>query len=89
MKFSGKMSLTIILKVTKKQGFTLSLADTLLEKPKERGQIDLPSLLRVKSNYIHCVLSQGFTKLFHTIFTSIYIMLILLPTKSPVASANF
>ena len=34
MKFSGKMWLMIILKlVTKKQGFTLSLKSTLLEKP--------------------------------------------------------
>ena len=32
MKFSGKMCLMIILKVTKIQGFTLSLEDTLLEK---------------------------------------------------------
>ena len=33
----------IILKVTKSQGFNLSLEDTFLEKPKET-----PSLLRVK-----------------------------------------
>ena len=33
MKFSGKMRLTIIFKVTKKQGFILSLEDTFLEKP--------------------------------------------------------
>ena len=35
----------IILKVTEKQGFTLSLGDTFLEKP-HRGQIDRPSPLR-------------------------------------------
>ena len=39
VKFSGKMWL-MILKVTKNQGFTLSLEDTFLEKPQP------PSLLR-------------------------------------------
>ena len=34
MKFWGKMWLIIVLKVTKKQVFTLSLKDTFLEKPK-------------------------------------------------------
>ena len=33
MKFSGKMCFEIILKVTKNQGFTLSLEDTFFEKP--------------------------------------------------------
>ena len=33
MKFSGKICLKIILKVTKKQGFTLSLEDIFFEKP--------------------------------------------------------
>ena len=43
MKFSGKMSFKIILKVTKKQGFILSLEDRFLEKPQEGGaQIDPP-----------------------------------------------
>ena len=42
MKFSGKMWLMIILKVTKNQGLTLSLENTFLEKPQggEGGQID-------------------------------------------------
>ena len=35
MKFSGKMYLMIILKVTKKQGFTLSLEDTFFKKTQE------------------------------------------------------
>ena len=35
MKFSGKMYLMMILKVTKNQGFTLSLEDTFFEKPQE------------------------------------------------------
>ena len=39
IKFSGKMWLMIILKVTKKQGFTLSLSleNTFLEKPPRGG----------------------------------------------------
>ena len=40
MKFSEKICLMIMLKVTKNQGFTLSLEDTLFEKPQEgEGQI--------------------------------------------------
>ena len=35
MKFSGKMCLMVILKVTKNQGFTLSLQDTFFKKPLE------------------------------------------------------
>ena len=47
MKYSGKIGLMIILKVTKNQGFTLSLEDAFLEKLKG-GQADpLPQLLRV------------------------------------------
>ena len=45
MKFSGKMWLMIILKFTKNQGLTLSLEDTLSDKP-QGGQIDPPSRLR-------------------------------------------
>ena len=41
----------IILKVTRKQGFTLSLEDTFSEKPQEEGQIDRPTRFKVK-NYI-------------------------------------
>ena len=33
IKFSGKLWLMITMKVTKKQGFTLSLEDTFFEKP--------------------------------------------------------
>ena len=33
MKFSGKICFKIMLKVTKNQGFTLSLGDTFFEKP--------------------------------------------------------
>ena len=41
-KFSGKMWLMAILKVTKNQGFTFSLEDTFLEKLQGVGhQIDL------------------------------------------------
>ena len=48
MKFSGKMWLMIILKVTKKHGFNFSSEDTFLEKPQigdrdpDRDQIDTP-----------------------------------------------
>ena len=37
MKFSGKMCLEIILKVTKNQCFTLSLAEIFFEKSQARG----------------------------------------------------
>ena len=51
MRFSGKMWLMIISKVTKNQDFTLSLEDTFLEKPQggvKGAQIDLSaSILRV------------------------------------------
>ena len=51
MKFSGKISLKIILKVTKNQGFTLALEDTFFEKPQGGGgQIDPPSRFRVSCN---------------------------------------
>ena len=54
MKFSGKTWLMIILKVTKNQRFTISLEDTLFEKPQGGGgsQIDPPpppQLFMVKS----------------------------------------
>ena len=39
----------IILKVTKNQGFTLSLADTFFEKP-QGDEVDPPTRLRVKKN---------------------------------------
>ena len=47
MKFSGKMRLTIILKVTKNQGFTLTLEDKFFEKPRGegRGEFDPPAVL--------------------------------------------
>ena len=40
MKFSGKMFLMITLKVTKNQGFTLTLKHTVLGKPKWGDQTD-------------------------------------------------
>ena len=42
IKFWGKVCFKIILKVTKSQGFILSLEDTIFEKPQE-GQTDPPS----------------------------------------------
>ena len=41
MKFSGKMCVKIQLKVTKDQGFILSLEDTFFQKPQGKGQITL------------------------------------------------
>ena len=50
MKFSGKIWITIILKVIKNQGFPLFLEDTFSGKPQRCGQIDpiLPRRLKVK-----------------------------------------
>ena len=39
MKFSGKMCVKIILKVTKNQGFNLCLEDTFFEKPQYGGSV--------------------------------------------------
>ena len=45
MKFSGKMCFKIILKVTKKQGSTLSIEDTFFKKPQggesQSGRLEL------------------------------------------------
>ena len=53
MKFSRKMFLMIILKVTKNQGFVLSLEDTFFEKPQGAGGSNwphpIPSRFRVES----------------------------------------
>ena len=38
MKFSGKICLKIILKVTENQGFTFSLEDTFFGKPQGVGE---------------------------------------------------
>ena len=37
MKFSGKMCLLIILKVTRNQGFTLCIEDAIFKKPQGGG----------------------------------------------------
>ena len=57
LKFSGKMWLMIILKLTKNHGSTVSLEDALSGKPQGEGgggvgggvksTLDLPSLIRV------------------------------------------
>ena len=47
IKFSGKMCLIIILKVTKHQDLTLCLEDIIFKKP-QRGQIDPPAVLGLK-----------------------------------------
>ena len=58
MKFSRKMCLMIILKVTKNQGFTISLEDTFFEKPQGRedgggGQIDPPPSPYFGRSWVH------------------------------------
>ena len=54
VKFSGKIWLMIILKVTKSQGFTLSLEYAFLKKPQEGGggaEIDpYPSISKVRQS---------------------------------------
>ena len=52
MKYSAKMCLMIILKVTKNQGFTLCLEDTIFEKPEGGGSNwQSPSRFRVNGTY--------------------------------------
>ena len=48
MKFSGKMCVMTILKVTKNQGFILFSEDTFFKKQQGWDQIDPPSRFRVK-----------------------------------------
>ena len=63
MKFSGKMWLIIILKITKNQGFTLSLEDAFFIKSQERmgGWVKLTpsSRFRVKMKFISGVTSPS------------------------------
>ena len=49
MKFSGKMCLMIILKVTKNQGFTLCLEDTIFKKPQGGSNWPPPAVLGLNS----------------------------------------
>ena len=67
IKFSGKMCLMIIIKVRKKQGFTLSLEDTFLKNRRE-GSIWLlspppapPSRFRVKIIWLSFINSLWFS----------------------------
>ena len=66
MNFSEKVWFMMILKVTKKQGFTLSLSrKDSLEKEQGwggGGQIDPPSLFRVKSVSLEQMFSYTFAK---------------------------
>ena len=45
MKLSEKMQIMIILKVTKNQGFTLSLEYLVFKKPQGAGQVESPQRL--------------------------------------------
>ena len=68
MKFSGKMWPIIILKITKNQGFTLSLEDTFFEEPRGEsnwlppfpavlGLILLPHCNTISGSYLLPVLN--------------------------------
>ena len=48
MKFSGKMCLKIVLKVTTNQGFTISLEDTFFRNTTGGGQTDPLTVLGLK-----------------------------------------
>ena len=52
MKFSGKIWLMIILKVTKNQGFTIALEDTSSEKSKGGVKLTHPVFLGLSLKYI-------------------------------------
>ena len=62
MTFSVKMCLSIILKVRKNQGFTLSLEDTFFEKP--QGGVKLtpspPAVLGLKPVGFLVIIKNGF-----------------------------
>ena len=51
MKFSGKMWLMIILKVSKFQGFRISLEDTFFEKPQTANLKLTPPSSRFRVNF--------------------------------------
>ena len=75
MKFSGNMCFMIILKVTKNQGFTLSLEDKFFEKPQRGSDLPCPSCFRVNadlyfSDRLHLV-EKGNLKLSESIFNLI------------------
>ena len=62
MRFSGKTCLKIILKVTKKKGFTLSLEDKFFEKPQKEGdQFDPPGNFRVNGK-LHFLCNDGLAR---------------------------
>ena len=48
MKFSEKVCLKVILKITKNQGFTLSLEDTLFEKPQGGQMVNRVNILSLR-----------------------------------------
>ena len=51
MTFLGKMCLMIMLKGTKKQGFTLSVEDTFFEKPQEKVKLTPTPSLSLSSRF--------------------------------------
>ena len=60
MKFSEKMCLMIILKVTKNQGFAISLEDIFFEKPQGRSNWHpLPTILELKKLFSCFLIALG------------------------------
>ena len=59
MKFSGKMCLMIILKITKSNGFNLSLENTFFKKPEREGWVKLTPLPSSPSRPLPAVLGKN------------------------------
>ena len=77
MKFSGKMCLMIILKVTKDQGFTLSLEDTFFENPQGvEVKLTPPAVLGLKD-----IIKQNITGNYEIIQKIVYF--VLYPRREP------
>ena len=75
MTFLGKMCLMIMLKGTKKQGFTLSVEDTFFEKPQEKVKLTptpslCPAVLELNSKnsfieqFVSVLTSEKYLKFF-------------------------
>ena len=66
MKFSGKVWLMTILKVTKKQGFTLSPKNAFLEKPRGEVKLTPEAFLGIPTHVLFCEFCKIFTNTFFT-----------------------
>ena len=73
MRFSGNMCFKIISKVTKNQGFTLTLEDKFFEKP-QGDQFDLPRQIRVnRATQLFCNRPFPNLTLFKTLLFCLYL----------------